>query len=188
MVNFLSDKKDAPEKQNKKLAIFKKTPQIPNLNKTIPPSPTLTANDFWEGFNDAFERFRTDFQNLILPSTEALEKALSAVPKTRAPLVDLQDRGKDYLLKVEMPGFKKPDIEIQAFDDAIEVSGETGWKYDSKSEKYICKERACESFYRMIQLPEEIKTEDIQADLKDGVLEILMEKKKPKQAKKVTLK
>lgn len=66
----------------------------------------------------------------------ALEKALSAVPKTRVPLVDLQNRGKDYLLKAEMPGFKKQDIEIQA--------------YDSKNEKYICKESACETFYRMV--------------------------------------
>ncbi len=187
-MNFLSEKKVTPEKQNKKLTVSKKITQISKPIKSAAPSPTITADDFWEGFNDTFERFRTDFQNLILPSTEALERALSAVPKTRSPLVDLQDRGKDYLLKVEMPGFKKQDIEIQAYEDAIEISGLTGWKYDSKTDKYLCKERACESFYRMVQLPEEVKMDDVQADLKDGVLEIVMEKKSPKHAKKITLK
>jgi HSP20 family molecular chaperone IbpA len=39
----------------------------------------------------------------------------------------------------------------------------TGWKYDDKTKKYICKESACESFYRMIELPEEIKTDSAQA-------------------------
>jgi HSP20 family molecular chaperone IbpA len=40
----------------------------------------------------------------------------------------------------------------------------------------------------MVQLPEEIKVDDVTADLKDGVLEITMMKKTPKQSKKITLK
>jgi len=52
----------------------------------------------------------------------------------------------------------------------------------------VCKERACESFYRMVALPEQIKVDDVQADLKDGVLELVLAKKAPKQSKKVNLK
>ncbi len=188
-MNFLSEKKETPKTENKPLAVPKeKSIQTRKPAKESTVLPAITAENFWEGFNDAFESLRRDFQSLMLPSTKALEKALSAVPKTRAPLVDLQDRGKDYLLKAEMPGFKKQDIEIQAYEDAIELSGLTGWKYDAKNEKYVCKERACESFYRMIQLPEEINVDDVKADLKDGVLEVVMTKKAPKRVKKVALK
>jgi HSP20 family molecular chaperone IbpA len=42
-----------------------------------------------------------------------------------------------------------------------------GWKYDDKTKRYICKERECESFYRMVELPEEIKTDKVEAELKD---------------------
>jgi HSP20 family molecular chaperone IbpA len=49
-----------------------------------------------------------------------------------------------------------------------------GWKYDGKTKRYICKERECESFYRMVELPEEIKTDEVEAELKDGVLEVAL--------------
>jgi HSP20 family protein len=185
----LSDKKETKEPQKKPLAISKtKTPALAKQNQKSTTLAPITPADLWEGFNDVFERFRKDFQTLVLPSSQALEKALDAIPQTRTPVVDLQDRGKDFLLKAEMPGFKKEDIEIQAYDDSVEISGTAGWKYDKKTEKYVCKERACHSFYRAIQLPEDIKVEDIEADLKDGVLEIILTKKSPKQSKKITLK
>jgi HSP20 family molecular chaperone IbpA len=45
-----------------------------------------------------------------------------------------------------------------------------------------------EPFYRMMTLPEEIKYEEVSADLKDGVLEIVLPKKNPKQRKKIQIK
>lgn len=185
----MSEKKETPDAEKKTLAVAKKKP----ANVAKPPNkpsnlPTITADDFWGGFNEAFERFRSDFQSIMLPSTEALEKALSSVPKSRTPVVDLEDHGKDFLLKAEMPGFKKEDIDIEVYDDAVEITGNVGWKYDRKTKEYICKERACQSFYRMVQLPEVIRVDDVQADLKDGVLEIVLSKKAPKQPKKINLK
>jgi HSP20 family protein len=59
-----------------------------------------------------------------------------------------------------------------------------GWKYDDKTKKYICKEKKCESFYRMVELPEEIKTDEVEAELKDGILEVALPKKAPKHKKK----
>jgi HSP20 family protein len=102
--------------------------------------------------------------------------------------VDLEDRQKDYLLKADIPGFKKEDIEIEVQDNAVAITGRVGWKYDKKEQAYICKERACESFYRMVDLPEEIKVDDVTANLSDGVLEITLPKKAPKQKRKVTVK
>jgi len=45
-----------------------------------------------------------------------------------------------------------------------------------------------ESFYRTMTLPEEIKYEEVSADLKDGVLEITLPKKNPKPRKKIAIK
>jgi HSP20 family protein len=87
-----------------------------------------------------------------------------------------------------MPGFKKEDIEIQVQDNSVEIRGSVGWKYDDKSKNYICKERECESFYRMVSLPENVKTDSVQASLKDGMLEVTLPKKVPKQKKKIAIK
>lgn len=188
-MSFLSENKKPTKNDKKKNNATKNKATRPTASPKkqtalAPPKST----DFLQSFDDTFERFRQDFLNLLLPSTQAIDRLLEITPQTRIPVVDLEDRGKDYLLKAEMPGFKKEDIEIQAYEDAVEISGTAGWKYDKKSKDYICKERACESFYRMVELPEEVKVEDVQADLKEGVLEIVLTKKAPKQVKKVTIK
>ena len=108
--------------------------------------------------------------------------------ETRVPYVDLEDRGKDFLLTAEMLGFKKEDVDIQVADDAVEIKATMGWKYDDKTKRYICKERACEPFYRMVELPEEVKADAAQANMKDGVIEVVLPKKTPKQKKKVLIK
>ena len=188
-MKFLSVKKEAPKAEKKEIEVLKKkAPAKIKPHKKPTAITPAQSTDIMENFEDVFERFRNDFQNLLLPSTQALEKALSNIPTTRVPVVDLQDCGKEYLLKAEMPGFKKEDVEVNVYDDAVEISGTAGWKYDKKGERYICKERACETFYRVIPMPEEIKVEESNAELKEGVLEINLPKKVPKQSKKVSVK
>jgi HSP20 family protein len=97
----------------------------------------------------------------------------------------------DFVLRAEMPGFKKNEVEINVQEDAVEISGVSGWKYDKKEESYICKERACNSCYRFVEVPEAVKVDDVNANLSDGVLEITLPKKtlRPqKQKRKVQVK
>jgi len=66
--------------------------------------------DLWRSFNNVFNSFRSDFEDLLFPSPWT--SIFPIIPQTRTPLVDLEDQGKNFLLKAEMPGFKKEDIEI----------------------------------------------------------------------------
>ena len=134
-----------------------------------------------QAFDQTFDRFRRDFEDLLFPTEELM--VFPEFPEVRTPAVDLEDNEKDFVLKAEMPGFKKDEIEINVQEDGIEISGMSGWKYDEKNENYICKERACNSFYRFVDLPEEIKVDDVNANLSDGVLEIKLPKKNPKPQK-----
>ena len=102
--------------------------------------------------------------------------------------MDLEDKEKEFLLKAEMPGFKKEDIEIDVADDAVAITGNAGWTYDKKGKSFICKERACKTFYREVDLPEQIKVDEVTAELNEGVLEVTLPKKTPKQKRKVTVK
>jgi HSP20 family protein len=181
-------KKPVEGKKTKKteVAIKKKKASTPKPKEKTTTLAPASSQDLWRAFDDAFERFRSDFEDLLFPSY--WDTALSLLPETRVPAVDLEDREKDYLLKAEMPGFKKEAIEIEVKEDSVEIMGTAGWKYDKKEQAYICKERACESFYRMIDLPEEIKVDDAAANLSDGVLEITLPKKAPKKKRKVAIK
>jgi HSP20 family protein len=180
-------KKTEPKEEVEKteVPVEKKKKSIVVQKKENPFLLAPRGTDLWRTFDDMFDSFRKDFEDLLFPSPWSRD--YSIVPETRIPLVDLEDRGEDYMLKAEMPGFKKEDIEIEVQEGSVEITGRVGWKYDKKARGYICKERACESFYRIVQLPEEVKTDDVKANLKDGVLEILLPKKAPKRERKVSI-
>jgi HSP20 family protein len=179
-------KKPVEEAASKKteLAITKKKPsKISKPSKKPSVVAPTVPSDLYQAFDDTFERFRNDFEDLLFPSTWA--STFSLMPETRVPAMDLEDREKDFFLKVEMPGFKKENIEIDVQDNFVAITGEVGWKYDRKAHEYLCKERACQTFYRVVDLPEEIKVDEVTANLTDGVLEISLPKKMPKQKRKV---
>jgi HSP20 family molecular chaperone IbpA len=81
------------------------------------------SSDLMRDFDRVFERFRRDFEDLLWPSERVFSRAFSMLPmaEVRAPHVDLEDRGKDFVLKAEMPGFRKEDISIQVTDDSVEI-------------------------------------------------------------------
>jgi HSP20 family protein len=180
-------KKPAEEEATSKKTELAITKKKPSAISKAPKKPAVLAppapSDLYQAFDDTFERFRNDFEDLLFPSTWA--STFSLMPETRVPAMDLEDRGKDFLLKAEMPGFKKENIEIDVQDNSVVITGEAGWKYDRKEHEYLCKERACKTFYRTVDLPEEIKVDEVTANLTEGVLEITLPKKMPKQKRKV---
>ncbi|MGA2682203.1 MAG: Hsp20/alpha crystallin family protein [Candidatus Bathyarchaeia archaeon] len=184
----MTEKKKTVEKEeaSKKteITIAKKKPSSISKAQKIPRAlAPIDPSDLYQAFDDTFERFRRDFEDVIFPSY--WDKAMSILPETRVPVVDVEDNEKDYRLKAEMPGFKKEDIEIDLDGNSVVITGAVGWKYDKKEHEYLCKERACKTFYRIVDLPEEIKADEVTADLKEGVLEVLIPKKTPKQKRKV---
>lgn len=180
-----SSKKEVTSSKKTKVPIKKGKEIIPSKENPFE-FATISPSDLWHSFDDVFSRFRSDFEDLLFPSPWT--SIFPTIPETRTPLVDLEDQGKNFLLKAEMPGFKKEEIEINVQEDSISVSAEVGWSYDKKEQEYVCKERACRSFYRTIQLPEEIDVGKVVAELSDGVLEVNLPKKKPKKKRKVKIK
>ena len=146
--------------------------------------------DISRDFDRLLERFRHDFEDLLWPSGSSIDRVFSSLPslEIRVPQVDLEDRGKDFLLKAEMPGFKREDIQVEATSDSVEIASLVGWKYDDKTNNYLCKERECASFYRMVNLPEEIVADKVEANLKEGILELVLPKKAPKRKKRIAVK
>ncbi len=189
MVKFLaveSPKKNEPTKSPKEKPSREKRSIKPGKTHWLP--MRRRPSDLTE-FDRVFEKFRSDLENALWPSNRSIDNLLSRMPmvEIRVPQIDLEDRGKDFLLKAEMPGFKKEDINLEVTKDSVEIQSLVGWKYDDKTKDFVCKERECESFYRMVNLPEEIDADMVNAKLKDGILEIVLLKKAPKEKKKISV-
>jgi HSP20 family molecular chaperone IbpA len=103
---------------------------------------------------------------------------------SRTPLVDMVDKGDRYNLRLEIPGIDKDKIQLNATEDAIEISGEQSEEEsdENKGHNYIYNERSYKSFYRSIPLPEEILPSKITARVNNGILQIEMPKKAPSRS------
>jgi len=103
--------------------------------------------------------------------------------------VDIFEEGNDVVVKAELPGMKKEDLDVNLTDDTITVSGEK--KKEEKIEKkdYYRVERSYGSFTRSFRLPKEVQSDKAKASFKDGVLEIRVPKTEEamKKEKKVTI-
>jgi HSP20 family protein len=106
-----------------------------------------------------------------------------------SPSIDLFTEGDDVVVKAELPGMKKEDIDVSVTDNTITVSGEK--KKEEKVEKkdYYRLERSYGSFSRSFSLPAEVQTEKVTAKFKDGILEIRIPKTEEakKKEKKVAV-
>jgi HSP20 family protein len=100
------------------------------------------------------------------------------------PAVDLYEDKDNVIVKAELPGLKRQDIEVSLHDGALSISGER--KSEEKVENAeVCRtERFVGRFQRTITLPAQVKGDRVNAQYKDGVLTVTLpkaEEAKPKQ-------
>lgn len=103
------------------------------------------------------------------------------------PSVDIFEEAEDVVVKAELPGMKKEDIEVKLTDNTITISGEK--KKEEKIEKkdYYRLERSYGSFCRAFSLPVEVQTDKAKAQFKDGILEVRIPKSEEAKRKEKKL-
>jgi HSP20 family protein len=97
------------------------------------------------------------------------------------PAMDLVETEDNLILRADLPGLSREQVEIEVKDGALTVSGERKADHEDKSEGYYRVERSFGRFSRSMTLPEGIDAESITADFHDGVLEVRVPK--PEQRK-----
>ena len=106
-----------------------------------------------------------------------------AVPEW-APLVDISEDDKEYLIKAELPEVKREDVKVTAEQGTLTITGERKFEKEEKGKKYHRVERAYGSFVRNFSLPDDASPGKVTAQFKDGVLTVHLaktEKPKPQQ-------
>jgi HSP20 family protein len=104
------------------------------------------------------------------------------------PSMDIFEDKDDIVVKAEIPGMAKDDVNVNVTDNTLTISGEK--KKEEKVEKkdYYRLERSFGSFSRSFHLPAEVQTDKAKATFKDGVLEVRMPKTEEAKKKETKVK
>jgi HSP20 family protein len=147
--------------------------------KTAKKQSAITPNTIipsWPTIDKAFDNFRKDFEQMFqsMPTFEP-----TSIPKMSHTVCDLEDEGHRFVVKVDLPGVTKKDINLNITENAIEISAEHKQETKEKKKNYLKRERNQVSYYRTLSLPEKVATDRVKAKLKDGTLDISLPKSKP---------
>jgi HSP20 family protein len=142
---------------------------------------TLTRWDPFKELDELQGRLSTLFGRAPVRTDSNRQEKMTLVDW--APLVDVIESEKEYLVKAELPEVNKEDVKISVQDDVLTLSGERSQEKEEKGKKFHRIERAYGSFSRSFTLPEDSDPVKITADFKSGVLTVHIaksERAKPK--------
>lgn len=88
------------------------------------------------------------------------------------PRVDIFEKDNQLVVKAELPGVKKQDIDLSIQDGDLIIQASRANEQESDQNNFYRMERQFGTFYREIPLPEGVQSDKIQASLNDGVLEV----------------
>ena len=108
-------------------------------------------------------------------------------PHTISTSCDIEDLGKELLVKVDLPGVTKKDIKLDISENSIEISAEHKDESKSKRKNFLKKERTELSYYRVLPLPVKVLSAKAKAKLSDGILSVTLPKVNPTKQKKKSI-
>ena len=97
----------------------------------------------------------------------------------RAPTVDVSETAEEVIVKAELPGVDKKDVEVEVRPDSISLKAEVSEEREEKERTYHRRERVWRHYERLLPLPAEVVTDKVKATMRDGVLEVRMTKTEP---------
>lgn len=97
------------------------------------------------------------------------------------PLADIVETEFAYSIRIELPGLKKDDIDINFSDGVLTISGESDTTTEKDGEELIHQERYHRSYRRTMRVPSQVDMENIHAEFADGLLEVILPKFKSEE-------
>lgn len=112
----------------------------------------------------------------------------SAVERGWMPPIEMYEKDDHFMVRAELPGMKKEDIDISVVGDTLTIKGERKAEEEVKEDDYYVCERSYGSFQRSLTFPTAVDTKSIEAKFSDGILEVSLPKSQEVKPKKVEIK
>lgn len=128
-------------------------------------TPSIFNNNFFD-----------DFMNFSFPD---VEKTLYGKHAAHMMSTDLKETENGYEMSIDLPGFKKDEVQVQLKDGYLTISAAKGLDKDEQDKKgnYIRRERYAGSSSRSFYVGSGVKNEDVHAKFENGVLRLSLPKK-----------
>jgi HSP20 family protein len=176
----MTDKQPATSQQN-----------VPVQQGTTSGTTTMTRPEQygmrrWDPLSlfDEMQQDMARFWNQMMPwSTWPMYEPMrsSGQMVTWRPSLDVFERDNQIVVKAELPGVKKEDIELEVDRGSLVIRGQRHAEHQVRQDQYYRTERSYGSFYRRLPLPEGVNADNIKANYNDGILEVRIPKPSEEQ-------
>ena len=140
-----------------------------NVAEHFAATPLAFMKRFNEEMGNLFEDFGLG-RGWLAPVTGAADLAQGLW----SPPVEMFERDNELVLRADLPGLTKDDVQVEISQEGIIIAGERKNEQEEKREGYYRSERSYGKFYRRLPVPEGVNPEDAKATFRDGVLEVTM--------------
>lgn len=145
-----------------------------------------TDDRSWDPFSE-METLQREMNNLFSSTLTGSPTAdMTLLSGQWAPPIDVYDSKDNLLVRVDLPGIEKNDVDISIQENTLTIKGEKKRSMDVKEENCYRSERSFGNFNRALSLSTQVDTGKASAHFNDGILELVLPKKeevKPKQIK-----
>ncbi|MDZ7697676.1 MAG: Hsp20/alpha crystallin family protein [Deltaproteobacteria bacterium] len=104
------------------------------------------------------------------------------------PLMNVTEDKNNYYVRAELPGIPSNELDISVTGDTLSVSGEKVVPSEDENAKYHRRERDAGSFSRVISLPGQVDTDEVEAKSENGILTVTLPKAESTKPKQITVK
>lgn len=106
-----------------------------------------------------------------------------------APMVDIAEDDREYVIEAELPRVDKDKVKVKVADGMLSISGEREFKreQEEKSKRYHRIERSYGRFVRTFRLPEDVDSDKVKAEFKDGLLSVHLPKSEAHRPKEIDI-
>jgi len=148
--------------------------------------PVLAVRGPQPSWIPVFNRLLEEFGGYMWDPFRGFEWPIEYELPTRVPYVDVIDFGTEYVVKAELPGLKKENVQIEVGTNEVSLTARSEVEKEERGKTYLHRERAFSMFRRRIGFGESIDTEKVSASMAEGILEIKLPKleRKPKEKRK----
>jgi HSP20 family protein len=138
-------------------------------------------------FDQQIERMFDDFFRRRWPRPFGLDwpGTADAPAEPALPRVDVVDKEDHLLVRAELPGMTKDDIDVSVTDDSITIKGSVRKEAATDEGDYHRREIYSSTVARTVALPNEVDPDGATAQLKDGMLEVRLPKSARAQRKRL---
>jgi len=138
----------------------------------------------WSPFTE-LNRLREEINRIFEEPSQGFMERSAGFFEGWSPSLDVFEEKDNVVVKAELPGMKKEEIEVSLVGDTLTISGERREEEENKDAESYRSERFFGRFQRSVTLPHQVDANKIQANYKDGILTVTLPKSEEAKRKQI---